>query len=518
MNAKACLLGVDIGTYSSKGVLVDAESGDVVASHIIEHALSMPKSGWVEHDPDRIWWGEFASICQNLLAESGADPDRIKGVGVSGIGPCVLPVDAQGNALRAGILYGIDTRATAEIDQLEKTLGRERTFRLSATHLSSSAAGPKILWIKNHEPEVFRKARWFLTSHSYIVFKLTGQTVIDKYSACAYAPLVDVEKICWLDGMGDLITPVETLPHMLWSWEVAGHVSAQAAVQTGLREGTPVIAGTTDSAAEAMSAGLVHFGDMMMMFGSSNSFIMKTDKLVRTDNFWALNWMGLGTYAVVGGMSTVGSLTRWFRDNLAPVEVAGQAAGGPNAYAAMAELLAETSPGARGLIALPYFEGERTPIYDPDAKGVLFGLTLKHTRADIYRALLESIGFGIRHNVDSMLAQGLQPKRILAVGGGTRNLAWMHMISDIANIEMAIPYQQIGSSYGDAFMAGVGVGLFKDPGEIGQWVHNYRQIKPDPAAAEKYGPLYGIYRELYTQTRSLMHDLSSLYREKERTA
>ncbi len=511
--AKAYLLGVDIGTYSSKGVVVDVETGGVVATHIMEHALSMPKAGWVEHDPEQIWWGEFVSICRNLLAESGIAPKHVKGIGVSGIGPCVLPIDQEGRPLRQGILYGIDTRASAEIEQLEKALGREQIFQLSATHLSSSAAGPKILWIKDHEREVFRKARWFLTSHSYIVYKLTDEAVVDKYSACAFAPLMDVEKVCWLEGMGDLITPVETLPGMLWSSEVAGHVTAHAAQETGLQEGTPVVAGTTDSAAEAISAGLVNFGDMMMMFGSSNSFIMKSDKLVRTDNFWALNWMEPGTYAFVGGMSTVGSLTRWFRDNLAPVELAGQAAGGPNAYAAMAELLNETSPGAGGLIALPYFEGERTPIYDPDAKGVLFGLTLKHTRADIYRALLESVGFGIRHNVETMMVEGLQSKRILAVGGGTRNLAWMQMISDIASIEMAIPYEQIGSSYGDAFLAGVGVGLFSNLSEITKWVHNYRQIKPTPGAAAIYAPLYRIYRELYKQTRDLMHDLSGLYRE-----
>jgi xylulokinase len=513
VSTKPCLLGVDIGTYSSKGVLVDAASGEVAASHVIEHGLSMPKAGWVEHDADQIWWKEFVTICQTLLAETGTDPGHIASVGVSGIGPCVLPIDANGNALRPGILYGIDTRASAENKYLEERIGRLKVFQVSATHLSSSSAGPKILWIKNHEPEVFQRARWFLTSHSYIVFKLTGQAVIDKYSACAYAPLVDVENVRWVEGLGELIAPRECLPRMLWSWEVAGQVSKQAARQTGLKEGTPVVAGTTDSAAEALSAGLVDVGDMMMMFGSSNSFILKTDKLVRTENFWALNWMAPGTYASVGGMSTVGSLTRWFRDNLAPVELAAQAGGGSNAYAAMAELLRETVPGAHGLIALPYFEGERTPIYDPNAKGVLFGLTLKHTRADLYRALLESVGFGIRHNVDSMLAEGLRPKRILAVGGGTKNRAWMQIISNIADIEMAIPYEQIGSSYGDAFLAGVGAGLFKGLGEVRQWVRSNYQIKPDPAAAEPYARLYRIYRDLYTQTRSLMHELSALYRE-----
>jgi xylulokinase len=160
---------------------------------------------------------------------------------------------------------------------------------------------------------------------------------------------------------------------------------------------------------------------------------------------------------------------------------------------------------------LPYFSGERTPIYDPNARGVLFGLTLKHTRADIYRALLESVGFGIRHNVDGMRAASVYPKRILAVGGGTRNLAWMQMISDIASIEMAIPSQQIGSSYGDAFLAGVGVGLFSGLGEIRKWVRYTHYLIPDPEASAGYQPLYRIYRELYNQTRGLMSELSLLY-------
>jgi xylulokinase len=248
-----------------------------------------------------------------------------------------------------------------------------------------------------------------------------------------------------------------------------------------------------------------------MMFGSSNSFILKTDRLVPTDNYWALNWLEPGTFAFVGGMSTVGSLTRWFRDNLAPLELADEKAHGRNAYAAMADLLNDSPPGARGLIALPYFEGERTPMYDPNARGVLFGLTLKHTRADIYRALLESIGFGIRHNVDGMLAASMYPKRILAVGGGVKNLAWMQMISDIANIEMAIPSQQIGSAYGDAFMAGVGVGLFSSLGKIRKWVQYTRNISPNPEVTAAYQPLYRIYRELYNQTRGLMSDLSAFY-------
>jgi xylulokinase len=511
--ATSCLLGVDIGTYSSKGVLVDSETGIVISEHTIEHALSMPKPGWVEHDPDQTWWGEFVSICREVLSRSGSQPEHIKGVGVSGIGPCVLPVDGSGNPLRQAILYGIDTRASEEIAFLEKSLGREDIFKHSATHLSASANGPKILWIKNHEPEVYARTRWFLSSQSYIVLKLTGRAVMDHYTASSYGPLIDVEKMQWREGMDDLITPIQNLPDMAWSCEIAGTVTTQAAQQTGLKEGTPVIVGTMDAASEAISAGVAEFGDMMMMFGSSNSFILKTDRLVPTDSFWALNWLERGTFAFVAGMSTVGSLTRWFRDNLAPLELADQNASGNNAYAALAELLKDSPPGANGLVALPYFSGERTPIYDPNARGVLFGLTLKHTRADIYRALLESVGFGIRHNVDGMRAASVYPKRILAVGGGTRNLAWMQMISDIAGIEMAIPSEQMGSSYGDAFLAGVGVGLFSGLSEIQKWVPYTHYLTPDPEVSAAYQPLYRIYRELYNQTRGLMSELSSLYSE-----
>ncbi len=511
--SKQYLLGVDVGTYSSKGVLVDVDTGEVFATHVIEHGLSMPRPGWVEHDADKVWWGEFAEICRQLLATTGIDPRQIKGVGASAIGCCVLPIDEDGNPLRQAILYGIDTRATEEIEWLEKTIGREKIFQQSGYHLSSVASGAKILWIKNKEPDVYAKTRWFLTSQAYIVYRLTRKPTADMFIASFFAPMMDVEKRCWIEELGELITPVENMAKMHWSCEVVGAVTAEAAKVTGLAEGTPVITGTADVAAEAISAGLANVGDMLMMMGSSTCFLMKTDKLVRTEHYWTANWMEPDTYCFVGCTTTSGSLTRWFRDNLAPAEVAAQAAGGENAYAAMAKLLNESPLGAKGLIVLPYFEGERTPLHDPAAKGLMFGLTLTHNRADIYRAILEGVAFSIRHNVDVMHADGVVAKRILGVGGGTKNLEWMQMISDIADIEVLIPEQQIGASYGDAFMAGVGAGIFKDLSEITRWVRNKYQIKPNHDNWIKYDPLYKIYRGLYEQTKGLMHELSALYRE-----
>ena len=500
------LLGVDIGTYSSKGVLVTKDGG-VIASHVVPHDMAMPAPGHFEHDADGIWWHDFVEIVRHLLAKSSIDSGQILGIGTSAIGPCVLPVDARGRPLRPGILYGIDARASKEIEHLENALGRQEIFRRSGTHLDSQACGPKILWVRDNEPDVYEKTRWFLTSQAYLVYRLTGVASIDIYSASGYAPLFDIYQFGWYEDVCRHITSADRLPKARWSCEVVGEVTEQAAEETGLAAGTPVIAGTIDAAAEAISAGVAEFGDMMLMFGSSIFFIMKTAELFKTQHFWSANFLESGAFAFMGGMSTSGSLTTWFRDRFARAEVQSENSGGKNAYAVLAKEAAGAPAGAKGLIALPYFEGERTPLHDPKAKGVLFGLSLKHTRGDVYRAILESVAFGIRHNVEVMRQEGVVPRRILAVGGGTQNDLWMQLVSDIVGIELAIPEQLIGASYGDAFMAGVGIGLFQDLKEITRWVKNRKVITANPEAHRKYAVNYGIFRRLYDATRSLMHDL-----------
>lgn len=502
------LLGVDIGTYSSKGVLVDKD-GVVIASHAVPHDMAMPAPGCFEHDAEGVWWHDFVEIVRNLLAKSGADPARIVGVGSSAIGPCVLPIDEKGIPLRGGILYGIDTRASKEIVYLEEALGRQHIFDKCGTHLSSQASGPKILWIRQNEPDVYAKARWFLTSHAYLVYKLTGLPSIDIYSASGYAPLFDIGRLGWLEDAARHITPAARLPKPYWSCEIVGKVTGEAAAETGLAAGTPVVAGTIDAAAEAISAGVAEFGDMMLMFGSSVFFIMKTAELSKTEHFWSANFLERSAFAVMGGMSTAGSLTTWFRDRFAQADMELEKSGGKNAYAALAVEAAGSPAGSNGLIVLPYFEGERTPLHDPRACGVLFGLSLRHTRGDVYRAILEGVGFGIRHNLDVMREDGVVPKRVLAVGGGTQNPLWMQLVSDIGNVELIIPEQQIGASYGDAFMAGVGVGLFTDLTNITRWVRTKKTVIPNRHVHAQYDVSYDIFRRLYESTKTLMHELSN---------
>jgi len=509
---KGYFLGVDLGTFSTKGVLVEAESGKVVAEHSKEHALESPKPGWFEHDADDVWWSEFVQICNTLLNKSKIAPEQIKCVGTSGLGACILPIDAGGKPLRKAILYGIDTRAQPEIDELESVFTPEKIFKISGMKLSSQSAGPKILWIKNHEPQVFRETKYFLTSQAYLVYRLTENATLDIFTMADYTPMDDIRNNCWYKETTEYITPLEKLPIPTWSYKIAGSVTKTASKETGLAAGTPVIVGTTDVGAEAISAGASITGDLMIMFGSSFFFVMLAQALLPSEKFWATAWLDPSAYTLQGGTSTSGSLTHWFRDNFAPLEVAAQKAGGEPAYAALSHLLKDSPPGAKGLICLPYFEGERTPIYDPDAKGVFFGLTLNHTRADIYRSILEGIAFGIRHIIDTMLEEGSQPKRIIGVAGGTKNRGWMQIVCDIANIEMMILEKDSSAAYGDAFMAGVGVGYYKHLADNATWVKNVTSIKPNPLNTAIYEPYYQIFRKLYEESKGLMHDLTALQR------
>ncbi len=505
----SCFLGVDIGTYSSKGVLVDA-AGRVLASHSLSHELQMPAPGCFEHDADQTWWRDFVEITRALLHSSQVDPRKIAAVGASGIGPCVLPVDEDGRPLRPGILYGIDTRAGYEIAALEAQLGREAIFQTSALHLDSQSAGPKILWIRNHEPEVFARARWFLTSQAYLVFRLTGQASIDIYTAGAYAPLFDVLQRAWNPHTAQAIVPPERLPRPFWTAEVVGGVSAAAAKETGLAEGTAVIAGTADAAAEALSTGMAREGDMLVMFGSSIFFILKTASLPRSQRFWGSNFLEAGSFALAGGMSTAGSLTTWFRDQLGQPETTAEAAGGRNAFAVLAEAAAASPLGARGLLALPYFAGERTPLHDPQACGLWFGLNLKHTRADLYRALLEGVAFGIRHNLEAMAEEGFEARRILVSGGGAHNRLWLQIVADVCGLDLVLPDQLAGACYGDAFLAALGAGHHRDYAQIEGWVHPAETIHCQAHSHAAYEPYYRIFRELYAQTREQMHRLAAL--------
>jgi len=510
--ASEYLLGIDIGTFESKGVIASRD-GHVVAQASMPHELSLPHPGWAEHDADRVWWHDFAGLVTQLLASGRVSASDIAGVGCSGIGPDLLPVDEHGQPLRPAILYGIDTRAADEIAELEARIGLDRILATGGNGLSSQSVGPKILWLARHEPEVWRRTRHLLTATGYLVYRLTGKAWIDKYTAATFAPLFNINTLDWEPELAQGIVDPALLPQVEWSGRVAGHVTREAAALTGLVEGTPVVVGTTDAAAEALSVGVTEPGQLMLMYGSTLFFIHVVDRLVIDPRLWAGVYLAPGGWALAAGMATSGSLTRWFRDEFAPMERQIEQTGGPNAYTALAEAAARIPPGSKGLIVLPYFSGERTPINDPLARGVFAGLTLSHTRSHLYRAILEGVAYGIAHNLDVIREAGVTPTSARAVGGGTKNRLWLQIVSDVTNVEQIVPAQTIGAAYGDAFLAGLGIGMFNELRDVNRWVRPGAVIRPNPATHEIYRPYVEQYRSLYPAISGHVHALARLGQE-----
>lgn len=487
-------LGVDIGTSSTKGTLIRPD-GTVVATAVHEHRMSTPRPGWAEHDPEHDWWNGFCAVTAELLASTR---DPVTAVGVSGIGPCVLACDSDGMPLRPVILYGIDSRATAEIDELTGRFGAEHILDRCGSPLTSQAVGPKLLWLRRNEPAVWQRTRRIYMANSFLVHRLTRRYVLDHHSASQSTPLYDTRTQSWIPDWAEDIAPGLDLPELVWPADVVGSVTSAAAAATGLPQGIPVVAGTIDAWSEAVSVGVTAPGDVMLMYGTT-MFIVEVSDARRT---WPTLWGTLGafpgTYCLAAGMATSGAITDWLR----------QLTG-----ASFEQLVAEARAagrGAEGLLMLPYFAGERTPLFDPDARGFIAGLTLRHGRGHLYRAALEATAFGVRHNLEAMRAAGGSDKRLVAVGGGTQGELWTQIVSDVLQQPQQIPRYTIGACYGDALLAAIGTGLV---GADAAWNPVSHIVEPDADAAADYESRYQLYRELYSSTRNLAHTLAAMGRK-----
>jgi xylulokinase len=492
------LLGVDVGTASTKGVLT-TPLGEVIAAHEIPHELSVPRPGWAEHDAEQSWWGDFVTICGTLLASGRGD--AVRAVGVSGIGPCFCPADDAGRALRPAILYGIDTRATAEIADLDVALGRAAILHRTGSVLTSQAVGPKLLWFRRHEAELFARTRYVLPASSFLVLRLTGEYVVDRHTASGFNPMYDIHEGAWIDEWCATVLGEHgpALPRPLWAVEQAGEVSAAAAAETGLRAGTPVAAGTVDAAAEAFSVGVRKPGELMLMYGSTFFLILVVDRPRPDGRLWGTSYVLPGTANIAAGTATSGSATAWFRSLL------GRAHDAPG-FGELAAEAAEAAPGSGGLVVLPYLSGERTPIHDPLARGLVAGLTLGHGRGELYRAILEGTAYGVRHILEAVAELDVPVSRVVAVGGGVRGGLWPQIVSDVVRLEQELPVVTIGASYGDTLLAGLASGLVW-PGTV--WERRAELVVPDSERAARYDELYPLYRSLYEGTRAEMHALAA---------
>ncbi|MFT3671204.1 FGGY-family carbohydrate kinase [Aestuariivirga sp.] len=482
-------LGVDVGTYETKGVIVTGE-GVIVAQAARPHQMMVPQPGWAEHDAERDWWGDFVFVTRRMLAESGIAPSSIAAIGCSAIGPCVLPVDREGRPLMNAILYGVDTRATAEIAEFNETIGEDVIMRTCRNALSTQATGPKMLWLKRNRPEIFARTHKLLNSTSYLNFRLTSVYAVDHYSAGNSAPYYLPEKLAWSDELAPGTIPLSLMPDLRWTTDVIGHVTPEAAAETGLAAGTPVIAGTIDAAAEAVSVGVTSPGQMMVMYGSTIFIIEITAAAVSEPRLWYAPWLFEGQHAAMAGVSTAGTLTHWLRrimaSDLAPAD----------AIRILNEEAQTSPPGANGLVALPYFSGALTPLFDAGAKGAISGLDLTHTRGDIFRAALEGIAQATRHIIETYASAGQPPCEVFAVGGGTKSQVWSQATSDSCGFVQKLREKTWGASFGDAFLAALAVGDVY-PGDMEKWNPVVNEVAPDPATRATYDRLYARFRGTY---------------------
>ena len=507
------LIGVDIGTQGSKGALI-SEAGQIMASCSIEQDVSSPRPGWAEHDADRAWWGGFVEVVRLLLLQSQVDPHQVAGVGVSGLMPVMLPVDAYGRPVRPAILYA-DTRAHAEMVQMNEQLAK-----WEASDLVAQDAGPKIIWFRNHEPANWQRTRSILSTQGYVIAKLTGRHVIDSFTAIGMRPFINLTRDGWrLDNCDRFGVPIDLLPDVVAMTDVVGTITTGAAAETGLAAGTPVIGGAADSVAEMISTGAAAEGEVVISYGTTLCLTAFSRRPGQSPGFVDmfqhhndLSQFYPGLYGVGAGMATSGALTRWFRDQFGQGERRVEHELGVNAYELLGLEAANAPPGADGLIVLPYFSGERSPIHDDWARGVVFGLTLAHGRGHLYRALLEGVAYGLQHNLELIRKAGIRPSRIVATGGGSRSQLWTQIVSDVTGLPQEV-IAPSNAALGVAFLAGYAGGIFSQISDVRQWARPEREVQPRQEIHDVYQKYYAVYRRLYEQTKEEMHDLARLGEE-----
>jgi xylulokinase len=498
MNHEDLLLGLDIGTTGVKGCLVTGR-GEVVAEAYSEHACRYPQPNWVEHDMLENWWQNPAQVVRKLLQTEGVQPAQVKAVCASGLHPNFGPADAQGNPLCGAILYS-DNRAVAELEEINT----RHSLKLTSEELT-----PKLVWFLRHRPEARRMAMFFDAVH-YFVYRLTGEYITDTISVGAWGAIYHAPTTSWKPEVCVLYgIPLTCLPRVLPPIQIAGEISRLAAAATGLLPGTPVLAGTNDVTASTIAAGVLHCSEAAANYGTAGLLpVMKMDMLE------ALRFPYPGVergqapqegylFDYPAYCLTTGDSLRWFRDEFGQVEHLQEQQGGPSAYARFDALAASVPPGCEGLIFLPYMLGQRSPEFNPHATAGFFGLRRNHTRAHIYRALLEAWGFTIRYGLECYYPQGHPLQRLVATGGGARSPLWRQIVSDITGIPQDYAPEAEGAR-ADAYLAGMALGWF--PGFdalLHEWITQAEPTQPDPAVHQYYSEeVYPNYVAIHQMLKS----------------
>jgi len=506
----ACLLGLDIGTTSTIGIVIDAD-GKILAKASRPSELLSKRPNWAEEDP-ALWWRNCCEIVGALLGEAGVAARDIAAVGVTGMVPTVILLDGDGRPLRHSIQQN-DARAIREIDEMKRAIAPETFFEKTGGSINQQVVAPKLRWIERHEPDVLARATRLFGSYDYVTYRLTGSASAE-HNWALESGLLDI-------GTGDFdpelvrlggIAP-DLLPPVRRSHEVVGEVGGAAAAETGLRPGTPVVAGCADHIASAFVAGAVNDGDLVAKFGGAGDIMLSCSKPLTDPRLFIDYHIVPGLFFSNGCMAASGSVLNWIARHLAGAEAEAAAAQGLSTHAYLDRLAAETPPGADGLVLLPYFLGEKTPLHDPNARGTLIGLGLHHGLPHIWRAALEAVVFGFRHHVEVFESIDLEVARVLACDGGAASNLWLQILADVLDRPVERLLNHPGSSLGAAFVAGMGTGQLDDWAAIAEFVPSDRVFEPDAERKMLYDEAFGIYRETYERLKPLYPRLARLSAE-----
>jgi xylulokinase len=487
------ILACDLGTSQCKVSVFDAD-GRLVASAAEGYATVYGSGNEAEQDPE-IWWSAFIRVMQQVITPG----DRYVCLALTGQMSACLPVDRAGSPLRPAMIWA-DQRATVEAEIFERTIGRERLYAITGNPPSATYTGPKVLWMKRHEPDLFARAACFLQPKEFLAHRLTGAFVTD-YSDASCTSLFDLQARVWdqplLDELG---LPREKLPEAVPSTEVIGQVSAEAASTTGIPAGTPVVIGGGDGPTAAVGAGVIEEGSAYISLGSSAwvSFCQPQplyDPMQRTFNYCHLV---PGMYALTGTMQSAGSSYAWCIDNLFANDKAVVETLGGDLDTLLNSQVAAIPPGAEKLLFLPYLIGERTPYWNPYASGAFIGLRPHHTRYHLVRAVMESIGLHLRLIQDVFAEQGVSSDEVIVIGGGSSNELLMRLCSDIFQKRLLHGMLTTGAtSFGAAIAGAVGVGLLETFQAAKRWFSEPRIVVPDAAQADRYSVLYARFQKAY---------------------
>jgi len=500
------LLGIDVGTSGAKAILIDSR-GVVQAAHTTPHELLAPKPQWSEQHPADWWLGCAASIRQ-ALAASGAAARDIAAVGLTGQMHGLVLLDARGEILRPAILWN-DQRTAAQCDAIHDRVGFDRVLRITGKPVLTGFTAPKMLWVRENEPDVFARAEMMLLPKDYVRYRMSDAFATDVADASGTS-VFDVGARAWsAELLEALELKRERLPEVYESPDMCARVSAEGAKATGLLEGTPIVAGAGDQAAEAVGCGIVDEGAVSVTIGTSGVVFASTPSM-RVDpkgRLHAYCHAAPGLWHVMGVMLSAGGCMQWYRDALCASEKARAEREGIDAYDLLTREAAEIEPGSEGLIFLPYLTGERTPHADPHARGVFFGLTRRHTKAHLTRALMEGVTFGLRDLFDLTRELGVPVRSTRISGGGARSALWRQMLADILRTDVTTVNVTQGAAYGAALLAGVGARIFPSvPEAASSIVRDTSTTTPGPDLDRYRGP-YDLYRTLYPTLRKCFRRL-----------